>query len=67
MDHEMNQRLDERELRNLISEYAQAPLIRTVLALDLAIRQAAWRALGPQPSRSEGSSMSRSTPGSSTS
>jgi hypothetical protein len=67
MDHEMNRLLHERELRKLISEYAQAPLIRTILALDLAIRRAAWRALASQPSRSEGSSMSRSTPGSSTS
>lgn len=67
MNHDMNQRLDERELRNFLSEYAQVPLIRTILALDLAIRRTAWRVLESQPPRSEGSSMSRSTPGSSTS
>ena len=67
MDHEMNRRMHEREARILAAKYAEDTVIRTVLALDLAIRRAAWRALGSQDSRSEGSSMSRSTPGSSTS
>lgn len=67
MNHEVQQQLQERETRNLRAEFADVPLIRTVLALDLAIRRAAWRVLGSQDSRSEGASMSRSTPGSSTS
>lgn len=57
----------ESEARRLRAEYADVPLIRTVIALDLAIRRAAFRVLDAQASRSEGSSMSRSTPGSSTS
>jgi hypothetical protein len=65
MNHEMNHRLHEREVRILAAKHSDDALIRTVLALDLAIRRAAWR--GSQLSRSEGSSMSRSTPGSSTS
>jgi len=67
MKLEVQQQIQEREIRKLRAEFAEAPLIRTVLALDLAIRRTAWRALGSQDSRSEGSSMSRSTPGSSTS
>jgi hypothetical protein len=67
MDSEVQQLLHERELRALRSEYADDTLIRAALALDLAIRRAAWRAVGRHDSRSEGSSMSRSTPGSSTS
>jgi hypothetical protein len=67
MDHEMNQRLHEREVRILAAEHSDDTLIRTVLALDLAIRRAAWRLLGLQSSRSERLSISRSTPGSSTS
>jgi len=42
MDYEVQQRLHERELRDLRSEYAGDTLIGTVLALDLAIRRAAW-------------------------
>lgn len=67
MDYKMNQQLHERDVRILAAKHSDDALIRTVLALDLAIRRTAWRALGSQPSRSEGSSMSRSTPGSSTS
>jgi len=67
MDYETQRQLQERESHKLLSEYADIPLIRAVLGLDLAIRRAAWRTLGTQTSRSEGSSMSRSTPGSSTS
>jgi hypothetical protein len=67
MDHEMNQRLHERDVRILAAKHSDDALIRTALALDLALRRTAWRVLGRQPSRSEGSSISRSTPGSSTS
>jgi len=67
MDHEINQRLHERDVRILAAKHSDDVLIRTALALDLAIRRAAWRVLGLQASRSEGSSISRSTPGSSTS
>jgi hypothetical protein len=67
MDHEMNQLLHERDVRILAAKYSDDALNRTVLALDHAIRRAAWRVLGLQTSRSEGSSISRSTPGSSTS
>ena len=67
MKLEVQQQIQEREIRNLRAEFADVPLIRAVLALDLAIRRAAWAALGSQASRSEGASMSRSTPGSSTS
>jgi len=69
MNHEdeVLRKHQEHEIRNLRAEFADVPVIRTVLALDLAIRRAAWSALGSQDSRSEGSSMSRSTPGSSTS
>ena len=66
MDKATNLQQHEREARRLAHEYADSRLIRAVLALDLAIRRAAWRALGRQASRSDGSSMSRSTPGSST-
>ena len=67
MGNETNLQQQELETRKLLREYADFPLIRTVLAIDLAIRRAAWHALEGQASRSEGSSMSRSTPGSSTS
>ena len=67
MNHEVNLQTQEREMQKLRSEFADVPLIRTVLALDLAIRRAAWSVLDAQPPKSEGSSMSRSTPGSSTS
>ena len=45
MNHEMDQRIHEREVRILAAEHADDVLIRTALALDLAIRRAAWRAL----------------------
>jgi len=67
MDHEVSLQTQEDELHKLRSEFADVPLIRTVLAIDLAIRRAAWRALEPQLPKSEGLSISRSTPGSSTS
>jgi len=46
MDHHMNQRLHERDVRILAAKHSDDALIRTVLALDLAIRRAAWRVLG---------------------
>ena len=46
MDHEMNQRLHERDVRILAAKHSDDALIRTVVALDLAIRRAAWRVLG---------------------
>ena len=68
MSYELHQRRVERESSALRSQYADDALIGAVLALDVSIRRAAWTVLGMfQPSRSDGSSMSRSTPGSSTS
>jgi len=45
MDHEVQEQLQEREIRKLRAEFADVPLIRAVLTLDLAIRRTAWRAL----------------------
>src|SRR5262249_61218843 len=45
MNHEVQQQLQERETRNLRAEFADVPLIRTGLALDLAIRPSTWRVL----------------------
>lgn len=45
MDREMNQRLHERDVRILAAKHSDDPLISAVLALDLAIRRAAWHVL----------------------
>jgi hypothetical protein len=46
MDHEMNQRLHERDVRILAAKHSDDALIRAVFVLDLALRRAAWRLLG---------------------
>ena len=46
MDHEMNRRLHERDARILAAQYTDDAVIRTALQFDLAIRRAAWWALG---------------------
>jgi hypothetical protein len=46
MDQELNLKNLESGTRQLRAEYAHDGLIRAVLALDLAIRRAAWGTLG---------------------
>jgi hypothetical protein len=45
MDYTRQLQRQEYEARRLRAEYARDPLIRTVIALDLAIRRAACRVL----------------------